>query len=164
MEEAIETPGMTFLRRLDIAKENKTTLFAFLYQTLQKANPAEGGNNLLQKLDEISDLDAMVKYHGALAEFQIRRNEEAIRHSQKQLKGLKNLGENNFDYETIMRRKITVLSGFKPEMKDCIYLSMLRYIKDKNFGTAKDFKREFKNYVNVGRQMMLQRQQNIAAY
>lgn len=38
MGESIETPGMTFLRRLDIAKENKTTLFAFLYQTIQKAN------------------------------------------------------------------------------------------------------------------------------
>lgn len=60
-------PGMTFLRRLDIAKENKTTLFAFLYQTIQKANPSEDSRNLMKKLDEISDLDAMAKYHGALA-------------------------------------------------------------------------------------------------
>ena len=59
MGESIETPGMTFLRRLDIAKENKTTLFAFLYQTIQKANPSEDSRNLMKKLDEISDLDAM---------------------------------------------------------------------------------------------------------
>lgn len=49
-----------------------------------------------------------------------------------------------------MQRKIAVLSSFKPEVKDCIYLSMLRYIKDKNFGTAKDFKREFRSYVDRG--------------
>ena len=132
MGEPIETPGMTFLRRLDIAKENKTTLFAFLYQTIQKANPSEDSRNLMKKLDEISDLDAMAKYHGALAEFQIRR-------------------------------KIAVLSSFKPEVKDCIYLSMLRYIKDKNFGTAKDFKREFRSYVDADSRMMFQ-QQNIVDY
>ena len=56
MREMIETPGMTFLRRLDIAKENKTTLFAFLYQTLQKANPSEDSKNLSKKLDEVSDI------------------------------------------------------------------------------------------------------------
>ena len=156
MGESIETPGMTFLRRLDIAKENKTTLFAFLYQTIQKANPSEDSRNLMKKLDEISDLDA-------LAEFQIRRNEDAIQHSQKQLHGLRYLGENNFDYEAIMQRKIAVLSSFKPEVKDCIYLSMLRYIKDKNFGTAKDFKREFRSYVDAGSRMMFQ-QQNIVDY
>ena len=50
MGEPIETPGMTFLRRLDIAKENKTTLFAFLYQTIQKANPSEDSRNLMKKL------------------------------------------------------------------------------------------------------------------
>ena len=164
MGESIETPGMTFLRRLDIAKENKTTLFAFLYQTIQKANPSEDSRNLMKKLAEISDLDAMAKYHGALAEFQIRRNEDAIQHSQKQLQGLRHLGENNFDYEAIMQRKIAVLSSFKPEVKDCIYLSMLRYIKDKNFGTAKDFKREFRSYVDAGSRMMFQRQQNIVDY
>lgn len=48
MGESIETPGMTFLRRLDIAKENKTTLFAFLYQTIQKANPSEDSRNLMK--------------------------------------------------------------------------------------------------------------------
>ena len=164
MGESIETPGMTFLRRLDIAKENKTTLFAFLYQTIQKSNTSEDSRNLMKKLDEISDLDAMAKYHGALAEFQIRRNEDAIQHSQKQLHGLRHLGENNFDYEAIMQRKIAVLSSFKPEVKDCIYLSMLRYIKDKNFGTAKDFKREFRSYVDAGSRMMFQRQQNIVDY
>ncbi len=148
MREMIETPGMTFLRRLDIAKENKTTLFAFLYQTLQKANPSEDSKNLSKKLDEVSDLDAMVNYHGILAEFQIKRNEEAIQHSQKQLRGLRCLGENSFDYEAMMQRKIAVLSSFKPEAKDCIYLSMLRYVKDKNYGSAKDFKREFKSYIN----------------
>ena len=156
MGEPIETPGMTFLRRLDIAKENKTTLFAFLYQTIQKANPSEDSRNLMKKRDEISDLDAMAK-------FQIRRNEDAIQHSQKQLQGLRHLGENNFDYEAIMQRKIAVLSSFKPEVKDCIYLSMLRYIKDKNFGTAKDFKREFRSYVDAGSRMMFQ-QQNIVDY
>ena len=163
MGEAIETPGMTFLRRLDIAKENKTTLFAFLYQTLQKANPSEDNRNLMKKLDEISDLDAMAKYHGALAEFQIKRNEDAIQHSQKQLNDQRHRGKNNFDYEAIMQRKIAVLSSFRPETKDCIYLSMLRYIKDKNFGTAKDFKREFKNYVNASRQMAFRRQ-NVIDY
>ena len=106
----------------------------------------------------------MAKYHGALAEFQIRRNEDAIQHSQKQLQGLRHLGENNFDYEAIMQRKIAVLSSFKPEVKDCIYLSMLRYIKDKNFGTAKDFKREFRSYVDAVSRMMFQRQQNIVDY
>ncbi len=157
MREIIETPGMTFLRRLDIAKENKTTLFAFLYQTLQKNNPSEDSKNLSKKLDEVSDLDAMVNYHGVLAEFQIKRNEEAIQHSQKQLRGLRCLGDNSFDYEAMMQRKIAVLSSFKPEAKDCIYLSMLRYVRDKKYGSAKDFKREFKNYINFNnRNYMMQ--------
>ena len=161
MREIIETPGMTFLRRLDIAKENKTTLFAFLYQTLQKNNPSEDSKNLSKKLDEFSDLDAMVNYHGVLAEFQIKRNEEAIQHSQKQLRGLRCLGDNSFDYEAMMQRKIAVLSSFKPEAKDCIYLSMLRYVRDKKYGSAKDFKREFKNYINFNNRNYMM-QQNYA--
>ena len=161
MREIIETPGMTFLRRLDIAKENKTTLFAFLYQTLQKNNPSEDSKNLSKKLDEVSDLDAMVNYHGVLAEFQIKRNEEAIQPSQKQLRGLRCLGDNSFDYEAMMQRKIAVLSSFKPEAKDCIYLSMLRYVRDKKYGSAKDFKREFKNYINFNNRNYMM-QQNYA--
>lgn len=161
MEEIIETPGKTFLKRLDIAKENRTTLFAFLYQTLQKANPSEDKTNINKQLREISDLDAMAKYYGALAEFQINRNEEAIKNSQRQLKGLRNIGDNNFDYEAIMQRKVSVLASFKPEAKDCIYLSMLRYIKDKGFGNAKDFKREFKNYIKLNNQVILSSQKVI---
>lgn len=161
MEEIIETPGKTFLKRLDIAKENRTTLFAFLYQTLQKANPSEDKTNINKQLCEISDLDAMAKYYGALAEFQINRNEEAIKNSQRQLKGLRNIGDNNFDYEAIMQRKVSVLASFKPEAKDCIYLSMLRYIKDKGFGNAKDFKREFKNYIKLNNQVILSSQKVI---
>ena len=164
MGESIETPGMTFLRRLDIAKENKTTLFAFLYQTIQKANPSEDSRNLMKKLDEISDLDAMAKYHGALAEFQIRRNEDAIQHSQKQLHGLRHLGENNFDYEAILQRKIAVVSSFYRVVTEWIYLCMLREIYEMYFGWAKDFKREFRSYVDAGSRMMFQRQQNIVDY
>ena len=128
-----------------------------MYQTLQKNNPSEDSKNLSKKLDEVSDLDAMVNYHGVLAEFQIKRNEEAIQHSQKQLRGLRCLGDNSFDYEAMMQRKIAVLSSFKPEAKDCIYLSMLRYVRDKKYGSAKDFKREFKNYINFNnRNYMMQ--------
>lgn len=148
-DHVIETPGITFLKRLDIAKENKTTLFAFLYQTLQKSHSSEDNMDVFQTLDETSDLDAMAKYYGALSEFQIKRNEEAIQHSQKQLTGLRHIGENNFDYEAMMQRKIAVLSSLKLEPKEYIYLGMSRYIKDKSFGTAKDFKREFKNYIAI---------------
>ena len=162
MGNAIETPGMTFLRKLDIAKENKTTLFAVLYQTIQKANPSEDSCNLIKELDDISSLDAKAIYCGALVELQIKRNEDAIQYSQKKLEGLHHFGKNNFNYEAMMRRKIAVLSNFCPEPKDYIYLSMFRYIKDKKYGTAQDFHREFKNYVNTNQMMKLQQQQNIA--
>lgn len=145
---SLETPGKTFLRRLDIAKENKTTLLAFLYQTIQKANPSEDNKYISNKVDDLSDLDAMANYHGTLAELQINRNEEAIKRSQEQLRGMRNIGDNNFDYEAIMQRKIAVLSSLKLETEEYLHLGMQRYVKDKKYGTAKDFKRDFKRHIN----------------
>lgn len=142
---SLETPGKTFLRRLDIAKENKTTLFAFLHQTIQKARPSE---DISKKLGELTDLDAMANYHGTLTELQINRNEEAIRRSQEQLHGMRNIGDNNFDYEAIMQRKIAVLASLKLETEEYLYLGMHRYVKDKKYGSAKDFKRDFRRHLN----------------
>lgn len=143
-----ETAGKTFLKRLDIAKENKTTLFAFLHQSILKANPSEDEHYICRMIDSITDLDAMVGYKGALIEMQINRNEEAIQRSQEQLCGLRNIGDNNFDYEALMQRKIAVLASLKLETEDYLYLGMQRYVKDKKYGTAKDFKRNFSRYID----------------
>lgn len=155
----VETEGEIFLKKLELAQKNKTTLFAFLYQTVENAarnsrreNKTSAGEKKEQpspfSFEGISDLDEMVSYHGALAELQIKRNASAINRSVQQLDSLRNLGKkSNFDYEAIMQKKIAVLASLKPEPREYIYIAMQRYVKEMAYGSAKDFKREFREFV-----------------
>ena len=61
--------------------------------------------------------------------------------------GLKNFGEDNYKYKEKIIRKLNLLINNHPSVDDLVYMAMTAFI-ERGFGSAKDFKQEYKKWMN----------------
>ena len=141
-EESKKVLGERFLLELQQAS-TKGLLFAATKSYVKRLYPQ---NDILKVFVRVSDFDAVVTYQAKLAKVRLEYNVRAIKEIHQRLLGLKNFGEDNYKYKEKIIRKLNLLINNHPSVDDMIYMAMAAYIEH-GFGSAKDFKQEYKKWM-----------------
>lgn len=139
-----KTSGERFLQQVAEAGENKGSLFALLYETLQNEYP---NMHISSVIGQIKNFDALVNYDASVAKFQIKRNAENINKTLQDIKQIKVLGEDNFKYKGLMIKKLNALSAVKPDAKALADIIAAEFIA-RGYGNINSFKCEFTHYIH----------------